>query len=279
MPSGVKEEGPQLDKGDAPEESEESASTDSGQELGAEARGLRPSTYGDRTESKAYGSIIHKCEVRPQVAPALPSPILRPAAPSHPIPAPCRTVGRSSHTRGTSSGTSASTQARSPSRAGSAARPSLIQPPARPTRRRTGAVPGLLLVPAGSALVGPQRPLLSLLTTSPLKPYGCEECGKSYRLISLLNLHKKRHSGEARYRCEDCGKLFTTSGNLKRHQLVHSGEKPYQCDYCGRSFSDPTSKMRHLETHDTDKEHKCPHCDKKFNQVCGHRPGRLHPAH
>lgn len=111
-----------------------------------------------------------------------------------------------------------------------------------------------------------------LLTTSPLKPYGCEECGKSYRLISLLNLHKKRHSGEARYRCEDCGKLFTTSGNLKRHQLVHSGEKPYQCDYCGRSFSDPTSKMRHLETHDTDKEHKCPHCDKKFNQVC--RPSR-----
>ncbi|EFB21816.1 hypothetical protein PANDA_010352, partial [Ailuropoda melanoleuca] len=158
----VKEEGPPLEKGEAPEESEESASTDSGQELGAEARGLRSGTYAPRAS-----------------------------------------------------------------------------PPCRPV--------------AGS----------------PLKPYGCEECGKSYRLISLLNLHKKRHSGEARYRCGDCGKLFTTSGNLKRHQLVHSGEKPYQCDYCGRSFSDPTSKMRHLETHDTDKEHKCPHCDKKFNQVGG----------
>lgn len=87
--------------------------------------------------------------------------------------------------------------------------------------------------------------------------------------MSLLNLHKKRHSGEPTYYCKVCGKLFTTSGNLKRHQLVHSGEKPYQCEYCNRPFSDPTSKMRHLETHDTNKEHKCPHCDKKFNQVGG----------
>ncbi|MGH0132423.1 UNVERIFIED_CONTAM: hypothetical protein FKN15_049811 [Acipenser sinensis] len=104
-------------------------------------------------------------------------------------------------------------------------------------------------------------------THSPLKPYSCEECGKSYRLISLLNLHRKRHTGEARYSCDECGKLFTTSGNLKRHQLVHSGEKPYHCDYCERSFSDPTAKMRHLETHDTDKGHKCQHCDKRFNQI------------
>uniref|UniRef100_A0A8C7B532 Zinc finger and BTB domain containing 17 n=1 Tax=Neovison vison TaxID=452646 RepID=A0A8C7B532_NEOVI len=58
----VKEEGPPLEKGEAPEESEESASTDSGHELGPEARGLRSGTYGDRTESKAYGSVIHKCE-------------------------------------------------------------------------------------------------------------------------------------------------------------------------------------------------------------------------
>lgn len=64
VPAAVKEEGPPLEKGEAPEESEESASTDSGQELGAEARGLRSGTYGDRTESKAYGSVIHKCEVR-----------------------------------------------------------------------------------------------------------------------------------------------------------------------------------------------------------------------
>lgn len=106
-----------------------------------------------------------------------------------------------------------------------------------------------------------------LLTSSPVKPYCCSTCGKSYRQISLLNLHRKRHTGEARYSCDECGKLFTTSGNLKRHQLVHSGKKPYHCEYCERTFSDPTAKMRHLEIHDTDKGHKCPQCDKKFNQV------------
>lgn len=80
----VKEEGPPLEKGEAPEESEESASTDSGQELGAEARGLRSGTYGDRTESKAYGSIIHKCEVRRRWC--RPSPPPGPCSPSCPFP-------------------------------------------------------------------------------------------------------------------------------------------------------------------------------------------------
>lgn len=61
-PATVKEEGMHLDNGEPPEENEESAGTDSGQELGMEGQNLRSGTYGDRTESKAYGSIIHKCE-------------------------------------------------------------------------------------------------------------------------------------------------------------------------------------------------------------------------
>lgn len=52
-----------------------------------------------------------------------------------------RTVGRSSRTQATSSGTSASTRVRSPSRAASAARPSLTRRPARPTRRPIGTSP------------------------------------------------------------------------------------------------------------------------------------------
>lgn len=58
------EEPTQLENGENTEDNE-SGSTDSGQENSGEPRLLRSGTYSDRTESKAYGSVTHKCEVRP----------------------------------------------------------------------------------------------------------------------------------------------------------------------------------------------------------------------
>lgn len=178
---------------------------------------------------------------------------------------PSRTVARNLPTPVTSNDTCVFTQARSRSAVGTATRLFLTLRPVRPTRKHTGD----FWFSYDAFFLGFVRfvSLIELLFPSPLKPYSCLTCGKSYRQISLLNLHRKRHTGEARYSCDMCGKVFTTSGNLKRHQLVHSGEKPYHCDFCDKAFSDPTAKMRHLETHDTDKGNKCPHCDKRFNQV------------
>lgn len=61
------EEQPRLENGENAEDNE-SGSTDSGQENSGETRLLRSGTYSDRTESKAYGSVTHKCEVRPVAA-------------------------------------------------------------------------------------------------------------------------------------------------------------------------------------------------------------------
>lgn len=178
-------------------------------------------------------------------------------------------MGRNLPTLVISRGTCVFTLERSRSPAGTATRPFLTLQPARPTRKHTGES---LVQFTCTVFFTTYRDLSVLkltisLPASPLKPYSCSTCGKSYRQISLLNLHRKRHTGEARYSCRVCSKLFTTSGNLKRHQLVHSGEKPYHCNYCDKAFSDPTAKMRHLETHDTEKGNKCPYCDKRFNQA------------
>lgn len=190
-----------------------------------------------------------------------------------------RTVGKNSPTLVISRGTCVFTLERSLSAVGTAKRLSQTLQPVKLMRKLTGHLCCFKLAPLlfffffffYIRFSEPwQVHILKLniwFPSSPLKPYICSTCGKSYRQISLLNLHRKRHTGEARYTCRLCGKTFTTSGNLKRHQLVHSGEKPYQCDYCHKAFSDPTAKMRHLETHDTDKGNKCPHCDKRFSQV------------
>lgn len=119
-------------------EDNESGSTDSGQENSGETRLLRSGTYSDRTESKAYGSVTHKCEVRAAAATAR-LPFLGAAGITVHLSA-CRTAERSSPTLGTSSGTSASTPVRNPSPAGSAIKPSQTQRRAKPTRRRTGMV-------------------------------------------------------------------------------------------------------------------------------------------
>lgn len=134
------EEQPRLENGENAEDNE-SGSADSGQENLGETRLLRSGTYSDRTESKAYGSVTHKCEVRLLMSPVrVPAPLgtrqVSPAA-SAPVSVP-RTAGRSSPTLGTSSDTSVSTPERNPSPAGSVTKRSPTRLPAKPTRRHTG---------------------------------------------------------------------------------------------------------------------------------------------
>ena len=69
------------------------------------------------------------------------------------------------------------------------------------------------------------------------KPYKCDECGKAFRVKSILLSHQTVHTGEKPYKCDECGKTFTHSSNLRRHQKIHTGQKLFKCDICDKVFS------------------------------------------
>ncbi|XP_051515956.1 zinc finger and BTB domain-containing protein 17-like isoform X2 [Myxocyprinus asiaticus] len=117
------------------------------------------------------------------------------------------------------------------------------------------------------AFSDPTAKMRHLETHDTNKGHKCPHCDKKFNQLGNLKAHLKIHIADGPLKCKECGKQFTTSGNLKRHLRVHSGEKPFVCMHCQRAFADPGALQRHVRIHTGERPCLCLICGKGFTQA------------
>ena len=95
--------------------------------------------------------------------------------------------------------------------------------------------------------------------------FSCFECGKGFRIQSLLNFHLKEQHNQSmetleehtsvnqsnqedephEYACKQCDKVFKSKKKLANHSLCHTNIK---CSICFKGFRMPSLLARHMKT-------------------------------
>ncbi|KAH8290261.1 hypothetical protein KR054_001496 [Drosophila jambulina] len=94
----------------------------------------------------------------------------------------------------------------------------------------------------------------------------CSICSTSYRTLTLLKFHMKRHVNR-KSQCKLCPKSYATTGELERHMKVkHCREKTIKCTWegCGMMFAFKHHMMRHQNASHSKTRHICEVCNKEL---------------
>ncbi|KAK6205114.1 strongly-conserved Zn-finger binding protein [Scheffersomyces amazonensis] len=80
-----------------------------------------------------------------------------------------------------------------------------------------------------------------------------EGCERAYSKPSLLEQHKRSHTGERPFICsqDGCNKSFLRKSHLDAHLISHNSdeEKPFRCSICGKGVNTPQHLKRHEIIH------------------------------
>ena len=86
-----------------------------------------------------------------------------------------------------------------------------------------------------------------------MKPYSCNECGKSFKDNKLFASHSVTH-----LMCKECKVTFSSLELVKEHMTTHTEKTYFQCLKCTVSFSSKFDLKIHVK-----KEHATKHVNER----------------